>query len=94
MADIRQKALSSGGQERLGLQSKALVSAGGARQSSTALAQRKLQSIPKPQWHPPWKLMRVRKVTMIVIQKVPESLTLKCPREGRMDPSCFFPIFF
>ena len=60
IADIRQKALNSGGQERLGPQSKALVSVGGTKQqSSTALVQRRIQSMPKPQWHSPWTLMRV-----------------------------------
>lgn len=42
--------------------SRALVSVGGGtkQQSSTAIMQqRKASSLPKPQWHPPWKLMRV-----------------------------------
>ncbi|EDO33344.1 predicted protein [Nematostella vectensis] len=61
IVDIRQKAMASGGQERLGPKSKALVSIGGTKQQqSTALMhQRKTPSLPKPQWHAPWKLMRV-----------------------------------
>lgn len=58
--------LSSQGDEKT---SRALVSAGGGtkQQPSTAIMQqRKASSLPKPQWHPPWKLMRVSAVDSYV----------------------------
>lgn len=57
--DIQQKALASGGKERLGPSSKALVSVGGTKSSTALVQQKKAATLPKPQWHPPWKLMRV-----------------------------------
>lgn len=56
---IQQKALASGGKERLGPSSKALVSVGGSKSSTALVQQKKAATLPKPQWHPPWKLMRV-----------------------------------
>ena len=67
--DIQQKALASGGRERLGPTSKALVATGGTKSSTALVQQKKAATLPKPQWHPPWKLMRVR------------SLGLKCKKE-------------
>lgn len=58
--DIQQKALASGGRERLGPSSKALVAVGGTKSSTALVQQKKAATLPKPQWHPPWKLMRVR----------------------------------
>lgn len=57
--DIQQKALASGGKERLGPSSKALVATGGTKSSTALVQQKKAATLPKPQWHPPWKLMRV-----------------------------------
>lgn len=56
---IQQKASVSGGKERLGPPSKALVSVGGNKSSTALIQQKKAATLPKPQWHPPWKLMRV-----------------------------------
>ena len=57
--NIQQKALASGGRERLGPSSKALVAAGGTKASTALVQQKKAATLPKPQWHSPWKLMRV-----------------------------------
>lgn len=57
--DIQQKALATGGKERLGPPSKALVSVAGTKPSTALVQQKKAPTLPKPQWHPPWKLMRV-----------------------------------
>jgi len=58
--DIPQKARATGGKERLGPPSKALVSVGGTKPSTALVQQKKAATLPKPQWHPPWKLMRVK----------------------------------
>jgi len=58
--NIQQKALASGGKERLGPSSKALVAVGGTKSSTALVQQKKAATLPKPQWHAPWKLMRVR----------------------------------
>jgi len=57
--NIQQKALASGGKERLGPSSKALVAVGGTKSSTALVQQKKAATLPKPQWHAPWKLMRV-----------------------------------
>ncbi|XP_062513721.1 pleiotropic regulator 1-like [Corticium candelabrum] len=56
--DIHRKAAASGGRERIAPQSKALIQVEGTRHAG-ALMPRQAPSMPKPQWHPPWKLMRV-----------------------------------
>jgi pleiotropic regulator 1 len=59
LKDIHKKAAASGGQERIGPpQSKALVQVQGTKHAG-AIMPRQTPSMPKPQWHPPWKLMRV-----------------------------------
>ena len=58
--EIQKKALvPAGGKEKMAPSSKALVAAEGTK-STALMQQRKATSLPKPQWHPPWKLMRVR----------------------------------
>ncbi|XP_029213127.1 pleiotropic regulator 1-like [Acropora millepora] len=57
--EIQKKALvPAGGKEKMAPSSKALVAAEGTK-STALMQQRKATSLPKPQWHPPWKLMRV-----------------------------------
>ena len=61
--DIQKKALVSAGgklKDRFGPLSKAVVTAGGTKSSTALMQQKKAATLPKPQWHPPWKLMRVR----------------------------------
>jgi len=58
--DIMNKALSSGGPERLNAKSKALVATGESKVPfSQGIVPRKAPTMPKPDWHAPWKLMRV-----------------------------------
>lgn len=59
MAEIRNKAINSGGNERLAgpQSSKALVPSD--KMSSAAIVQKRALTMPKPEWHAPWKLMRV-----------------------------------
>ena len=64
--DIQQKALASGGKERLGPSSKALVAVGGTKSSTALVQQKKAATLPKPQWHPPWKLMRVSNIYVLI----------------------------
>ncbi|XP_065838841.1 pleiotropic regulator 1-like [Oscarella lobularis] len=60
ISSIHQKAMSSGGKERIApTGSKALVAVYGSGGTKQALVPRKAPTMPKPQWHPPWKLMRV-----------------------------------
>ena len=47
----------SGGNERLAGPSKALVPSD--KMSSSAIVQKRALTMPKPEWHAPWKLMRV-----------------------------------
>lgn len=54
---IRKQAMMSGGSERLTGPSKALVPA--EKMSSSAIVQKRALTMPKPEWHAPWKLMRV-----------------------------------
>lgn len=49
--DIRKKAFMSGGSERL--------SGPDSKLSSSAIVQKRALTMPKPEWHAPWKLMRV-----------------------------------
>lgn len=63
--DIQQRALATGGKEQLGPPSKALVSVGGTKPSTALVQQKKAATLPKPQWHPPWKLMRVKTLDFI-----------------------------
>lgn len=71
---IQQKASASGGKERLGPSSKALVSVGGNKSSTALIQQKKAATLPKPQWHPPWKLMRV---TTLPFHLICELMALK-----------------
>lgn len=59
VAEIRNKAINSGGNERLAgpQSSKALVPSD--KMSSAAIVQKRALTMPKPEWHAPWKLMRV-----------------------------------
>jgi pleiotropic regulator 1 len=57
ISEIRKQALMSGGNERLAGPSKALVPSD--RMSSSAIVQKRALTMPKPEWHAPWKLMRV-----------------------------------
>ena len=55
------KALASGGPERLTPQSRALSTTGESKTPfSQGIVPRKAPTMPKPQWHPPWKLSKVR----------------------------------
>ena len=58
VSEIRKQALMSGGNERLAGPSKALVPSD--KMSSSAIVQKRALTMPKPEWHAPWKLMRVR----------------------------------
>jgi len=54
------KALASGGPERLTPQSRALSTTGESKTPfSQGIVPRKAPTMPKPQWHPPWKLSKV-----------------------------------
>ena len=54
------KAKASGGAERIDAPSKALVVTGESKTPfSQGIVPRKAQTMPKPEWHAPWKLMRV-----------------------------------
>ena len=57
VSEIRKQALISGGNERLAGPSKALVPSD--KMSATAIVQKRALTMPKPEWHAPWKLMRV-----------------------------------
>ena len=58
--DIMNRALASGGSERLNPHSKALVATGESKVPfSQGIVPRKAPTMPKPEWHAPWKLMRV-----------------------------------
>ena len=55
------KALASGGPERLTPQNRALSTTGESKTPfSQGIVPRKAPTMPKPQWHPPWKLSKVR----------------------------------
>lgn len=59
--DITNKALASGGLERIAPDSRALARTGESKVPfSQGLVPRKATTMPKPRWHAPWKLMRVR----------------------------------
>lgn len=82
VAEIRNKAINSGGNERLAgpQSSKALVPSD--KMSSAAIVQKRALTMPKPEWHAPWKLMRVSvlytlHIYMLSIAKCFELLLLK-----------------
>ena len=59
--DIQKQAMMSGGSERLSgpQSSKALLPTDSSKLSSSAIVQKRALTMPKPEWHAPWKLMRV-----------------------------------
>jgi len=58
--DITNKALASGGLERIAPPKRALATTGESKVPfSQGIVTRKATTMPKPQWHAPWKLMRV-----------------------------------
>ncbi|XP_065059147.1 pleiotropic regulator 1-like [Rhopilema esculentum] len=58
--EMMNKAKASGGAERIDAPSKALVATGESKTPfSQGIVPRKAQTMPKPEWHAPWKLMRV-----------------------------------
>eukprot|EP00794_Sanderia_malayensis_P006893 gene6893-7671_t len=58
--DIINKAMASGGSERIKPQSRELVLTGESKTPfSQGIVPRKAPTMPKPEWHAPWKLMRV-----------------------------------
>ncbi len=58
--DIIEKAMASGGSERIEPSSKSLVPTGESKTPfSQGIVPRKAPTMPKPEWHAPWKLMRV-----------------------------------
>ena len=59
--------MASGGSERIEPMSKALVATGESKTPfSQGLVPRKAPTMPKPEWHAPWKLMRVNEVHVII----------------------------
>ena len=66
--DIKRQAMMSGGQERLSgpQSSKALVPSDTSKLSSNAIVQKRAQTMPKPEWHAPWKLMRVSMIKCVI----------------------------
>lgn len=57
--DITEKALRSGGAERMGPNKSISITGESKVPFSQGLVPRKATTMPKPKWHAPWKLMRV-----------------------------------
>ena len=91
ISNVKDSTVSQGALEKLNPQSRSLAVTGESKVPfSQGIVPRKATTMPKPQWHAPWKLMRVcfrflclSSLFMFVI--VGKLLTKKCAKVLRID---------